>query len=110
MMGELLLLIILGVILWLVNVVLPAWMQRQQRDAARDVGPPGLPEGQHSRRLPPAREAVRPGFPVPVVEPRVAIRQRALVRLGSRRDVRRAIVLMTILGPCRALDPPDPAR
>jgi hypothetical protein len=109
-MGELLLLLILGVVLWLVNVVLPAWMKRQQRDAARDVGPPGLPEVPRPRPLAPAREAVRPGALVPVVEPRVAIRQHALVRLGNRRDVRRAIVLMTILGPCRALDPPDPAR
>ena len=26
---------------------------------------------------------------------------------GTPRDLRRAIVLMTLLGPCRALDPPD---
>jgi hypothetical protein len=27
--------------------------------------------------------------------------------LGTRRDIKRAIVSMTILGPCRAYDPPD---
>jgi hypothetical protein len=27
--------------------------------------------------------------------------------LGNTRDVRRGIILMTILGPCRAFDPPD---
>jgi hypothetical protein len=107
-MGELLLLVILGVVLWLVNVVLPAWMQRRQRDAAQDVGLPGLPEVPRPR--PPVRAAVQPASPVLIVEPRVASRQRALVRLGSRQDVRRGIVLMTLLGPCRALDPPDPAR
>jgi hypothetical protein len=79
-MGELLLLLVIGVILWLLNL-LQAWVQRQQR-----------------------------GLLVPAVEPRVAIRQRVPRRFGSRRDIRRGIVLMTILGLCRALDPPDPAR
>ena len=27
--------------------------------------------------------------------------------LGTTRDARRAIVIMTLLGPCRAFDPPD---
>ena len=27
--------------------------------------------------------------------------------LGTTRDVRRGIVIMTLLGPCRAFDPPD---
>jgi hypothetical protein len=27
--------------------------------------------------------------------------------LGTTRDVRRAIVIMTLLGPCRAFDPPE---
>ena len=36
-------------------------------------------------------------------------RRRSAVRslLGTRRDLRRAIVSMTILGPCRAQEPPD---
>jgi hypothetical protein len=31
---------------------------------------------------------------------------RAPSRLGSHREVRRGIVLITVLGPCRALEPP----
>jgi hypothetical protein len=32
---------------------------------------------------------------------------RGLSRLGSAREVRRGIVLLTVLGPCRALEPPS---
>ena len=108
-MAELLLLLVIGVILWLLNVVLPAWIQRQQRDAPREVGPPVPPVALRPRPPRLVREVVRPGLPVPAVEPRVAIRQRMPMRLGSRRDIRRGMVLMTILGPCRALEPPGPA-
>lgn len=44
----------------------------------------------------------------PVVLP--ALDKRRFTRtslLGTPRDVRRGIVLMTILGPCRAFDPPE---
>jgi hypothetical protein len=34
-------------------------------------------------------------------------RHAANALLRSRQDLRHAIVLMTVLGPCRALDPPD---
>jgi hypothetical protein len=30
--------------------------------------------------------------------------------MGSRRDTRRGIIMMTILGPCRALESPEPRR
>jgi hypothetical protein len=63
--------------------------------------------------------------PPPVVEPRRAggrpsttpsrpdgppdaARRRPRSPLGGRRAVRRGIVLMTVLGPCRALEPSDP--
>jgi hypothetical protein len=108
-MGELLVLLAIGVFLWLLNVVLPVWRQRQQRDAARGVGPPVSPDVPRPRSLQPVRAVPRPGFPVPVVEPLVATRQRVPVRPGGLRDIRRGIVLMTLLGPCRALEPPDPA-
>jgi hypothetical protein len=62
--------------------------------------------------------------PPPVVEPRRAregpstapwrpagppdaAHRRPRSPLGGRRAVRRGIVLMTVLGPCRALEPPD---
>jgi hypothetical protein len=112
-MGELLLLLVIGVILWLLNL-LQAWVQRRQRGTARHAeregGPPVPPVVLRPRPPQLAREMARHGLPVPAVEPRVAIRQRVPRRFGSRRDIRRGIVLMTILGPCRALEPPDPAR
>lgn len=39
-----------------------------------------------------------------------ASRRRLGVRLGSLREMQRGIVLMTVLGPCRGLEPPDPSR
>jgi hypothetical protein len=42
---------------------------------------------------------------VPMARQRDRWSRRALFR--SKRDVRRAIVAMTILGPCRAYDPPN---
>ena len=111
-MGELLLLLVIGVILWLLNL-LQAWVQRQQRGTARDAeregGPPVPPVALRPRPPQLAREVARHGLPVPAVEPRVAIRQHVPMRFGSRQDIRRGIILMTILGPCRALDPPGPA-
>jgi hypothetical protein len=56
------------------------------------------------RRLPTAPDTT----PLPIAMPRVAPRPRVRTPLGGRRAVRHGIVLMTILGPCRALEPPDP--
>jgi len=56
------------------------------------------------RRLPTAPATT----PLPVAMPRVAPRPRARAPLGGLRAVRHGMVLMTILGPCRALEPPDP--
>jgi hypothetical protein len=56
------------------------------------------------RRLPAARDTT----PLPLATPRMAPRSRARAPLGGLRAVRHGIVLMTILGPCRALEPPDP--
>jgi hypothetical protein len=109
-MGELLLLLLLGVFLWLFNVVLPEWFRRRQLEVPQDVerqGPPvvlQVPRPQTPPAVAPRRT------PSPAVPPLVATRQRAPVPLGSRQDVRRGMVLMTILGPCRALEPPEPPR
>ncbi|MBM3224941.1 MAG: hypothetical protein FJZ47_14215 [Candidatus Tectomicrobia bacterium] len=43
----------------------------------------------------------------PVLPPR-GLRPRARMSLGDLHNVRRGIVLMTLLGPCRALEPPPP--
>ena len=47
--------------------------------------------------------------PLPTVAPPTA-RRRARSPVRSLRSVRRGIVLMTILGPCRAFDSPEPRR
>jgi len=49
-------------------------------------------------------------MPVPTVVPPVATRRRASSPLGSLQEVRRGIVLMTLLGPCRALESPRPPQ
>jgi hypothetical protein len=56
------------------------------------------------RRLP----AVSDTTPLPRAVRRVAQRAPGRAPLGGLRAVRRGIVLMTILGPCRALEPPSP--
>lgn len=109
-MGEALFLLALGVCIWLFTVFLPAWLQRRQREAPRDVGRQGPPVAPRARAPQPRPAVASHGTPLPAVRPLVTARQPAPVRLGSRRDIRRAIVLMTLLGPCRALEPPDCAR
>jgi hypothetical protein len=46
--------------------------------------------------------------PLPRAVPPMLPRPRRRAALGGLRAVRRGIMLMTILGPCRALEPPDP--
>lgn len=55
-------------------------------------------EAPRAPRTAPLPVAVRPARPQP----------RARAPLGGLRAVRRGVVLMTILGPCRALEPPGP--
>lgn len=90
-------------------------LKKRQRAAPREVEPevPAVPP--RVRTLPPPPVARPPvpregprGMPLPTVGPPVATHRRAPSRLGSLREVRRGIVLMTILGPCRALELPGP--
>lgn len=112
-MGELLVFLGIGVLLWFLSA-LQLWIQRQRRGTARDVaresGPPVPPVAPRPRPLQAARQAARPRRPEPVGAPPVVTRQRPPGRLGSRQDLRRGMILMTILGSCRALEPPDPAQ
>jgi hypothetical protein len=109
-MGELLLLLLLGLFLWLFNVALPEWRRRRLLEVPQDVerqGPPvvlQVPRPQTPPAVAPRRT------PSPAVPPLVATRQRTLVRPGSRQEVRRGMVLMTILSPCRAFEPPETRR
>jgi len=65
-----------------------------QRQAARSSGSGSTRES--GRTLPPAE----------VVMPRINRESRSAL-FRSKRDMRRAIIAMTILGPCRANEPPD---
>ena len=101
------LLILLGAVLvLLINLVTHA-LRRWGAGKAPQVPPRG-------HRPPPAVVEPRRAQEEPsTAPPRLAVspdrpRQRSRGRLESRRAVRRGIVLMTILGPCRALEPPDP--
>jgi hypothetical protein len=109
-MGELLLLLLLSLFLWLFNVALPAWLRRRQLEVPQDVerqGPPVVVQGPRPQTPP---TVVPRRTPPPAVPPLVATHQRPPMRLGSRQEVRRGLVLMTILGPCRAFEPPEPRR
>jgi hypothetical protein len=113
MTGEqLLILVVLGLVL-LSNVVARLLRRWISGEAARPRESDVSEGTQAARRPPPVTRPRRPPVapetsPVPRAAPRVAPRPRRRAPLGGRRAVRRGIVLMTILGPCRALEPPDP--
>jgi hypothetical protein len=99
-----------GVFLWLLMVVLSAWRQRRQSEALRNAAPTVPPVLPRAPPMQPPRGVVPRGTSVPAMGWRGAPRQRVSVRPGSRREVRRGMILMTILGPCRALARPEPPR
>jgi hypothetical protein len=111
------LLIIQLIFKFLLIAALIEWLKRRQRQAPRQ-GQPTVPPVPVRAPMPVSPRAVgarRPrmeprGAPLPMgASPRV---RSSWVRIyvGNRGDVRRGIVLMTILGPCRALEPPHPQQ
>lgn len=69
--------------------------------------PPRVPTPLPPRVMPsPVSLEESPRTTVPPVPPARAPRSRPQRSLGDRHDIRRGIVLMTLLGPCRALEPP----
>jgi hypothetical protein len=120
MSPEQLLLLAALALVWVVSAIVQ-WLRSRQRaeDAPVPTAPPGArvppPDGwvEPARVRPP--EAARPPVVVaregwvgpPVARPPAPTLERrrpAAVRLDGPADARRAIVLMTILGPCRALE------
>jgi hypothetical protein len=112
---EQLLLIAIFLLVGLINLIV-----RRLRQRAEPPVPPEEPEAapwptpSRTQELPPAARVI---LPVPLTEPSIPVvrpmrapapapqarrRPRGHRRLGSRADVRRAIVTMTVLGPCRA--------
>jgi hypothetical protein len=93
----------------LFSLLMRAVMRRLESGRSRDLepGPPSLVAPGPSPRAPApapvlhARDTPRGGELESVAETRAMPG-----RLGSHRDVRRGLVLMAILGPCRALEPP----
>lgn len=117
---EQLLFLALFVAIGLFNVI-GRWLKRKMEEQARQNAPPEPPVGRvppievperPARRLrmpaPPPEEGVMPAVRVPAR--RAAVRGAARIpsRLGGQADLRRAIVLMSVLGPCRALDRDGP--
>lgn len=92
--------------------------QQEEAQAAQPAAPPAeeelLEELWGRTRAPapvPALTAAPPARPpaLPVAAEPPAARRRSSLRglLKDKRDLRRAIVLMTVLGPCRAQEPPE---
>jgi hypothetical protein len=110
--AQLVILVMVALVL-LVNLLARVLRRWVKGDAPRGIEPevPQVPPPGH--RLPPPVQPRRvregpQGAPLPRAVPLPAARRRARSPVGSPRVVRRGIVLMTILGPCRALEPPAP--
>jgi hypothetical protein len=123
---EFLLLLAVVVLLPLIQQLLRAARQRDRRTPERAEGQPAPAERPAMREPQPPRPAARhtssaamtarEGTPAPDAAGPVAPaltahrstgRRTAVVSLRNPLDLRRAIVLMTMLGPCRATKPHD---
>jgi hypothetical protein len=114
MTGEQLFILMMFGLVLLINLIARLLRRWIGREAPREVEPERIPIPPDRRRQPspavpqrraPTRE-LRATLPSALTAS--APRRRRHWPLRSRREVRRAIVLMTILGPCRALEPPGP--
>lgn len=100
--------------------LLGRWLKRRMQEQARQNAPPEPPAPRFPeveiREIPAPRRMPAAPPPEPVVPPvrvparRSAVREIARVptRLGGQTDLRRAIVLMSVLGPCRGLESEGP--
>jgi hypothetical protein len=110
---QLLILVVVAFVL-LINFAARVLRRRRESAMLRESEPEAPQSPPRAHRLPPP--VVQPrrtgegahGVPLPLAVPRSAARPRVRSPLGSLRQVRRGIVLMTVLGPCRALEPPGP--
>jgi hypothetical protein len=113
MTREQLIILVGTALVLLINFIRRMRQRRVQGEAPRRQESDVSERPQPARRTPPVvaprrLPAVPDTTPVPPARPRVVTRPRARAPLGGLRAVRHGIVLMTILGPCRALEPPDP--
>jgi hypothetical protein len=120
---EQLLLLLLFVLVPLFNLLV-RWLQRRAREQRRPrlaeppMAEPVVREGRPSAAMPPRARVIAPALPqaTPRKETRrrppaapQPVRRRA-APLGGRAAVRRAIIAMNILGPCRGLEEPPPGQ
>ena len=108
-----LLILVMAALVMLINLITRVLRRRRAREAPRRIAPETPQVPPRGPRPPPlvveprrAREGPH-GAPLPRAVPPSAARRRERSPVGCLREVRRGIVLMTILGPCRALEPPD---
>ena len=100
--------------LWLFSFV-ARWLKREiegSADREAEAKVRGLFQerptpGLYEEERPPLREKrIHQVFPVtPIRSSR--IRKKVRIEPGNLQEMRRGIVLMTVLGPCRALEPPN---
>lgn len=108
---EQLILLAIFLLVGLLNVVI-RWLRQRADASSPETGsspPPtlGLPPAARTVVPPPAQPtapAVRAARPPVSRPPQPRRRPAAGGRLHGRADLRRAIVAMTVLGPCRALE------
>jgi hypothetical protein len=115
MLEQLLIILLLFVFLFMSMLV--EWIKRRQRRVPREAMtmvppvPVRTPMPVPSRAVAPQRPRAEPrGAPGPMAEAPSVHTLRALAYIHNPREVRRGIVLMTILEPCRALEPPHPRQ
>ncbi len=98
------------IIAWLLSLALSVLRKRAQNEAQQEVDPKAMSTSTRELSAPillPLGGRVPGDRPLPVVVPLVDRHPQTFSRLGSSQEVRRGMVLMTILGPCRALEPPE---
>ena len=108
---EQILILLLFIVLPLLNLLFQRVKRRSEGKHPEDESrleiaqraraiPPHPPEPRISRDRPHGLQAPTVSTPLP--------RRRSVKKLtlGGRREIRRGIILMAILGPCRASDPP----
>jgi hypothetical protein len=117
--AEQLLVLALLAVVWLASALVN-WLRARARRAqpvetaeterpAEVRPPPPLPP--RAVVSPPRAPApAPPASPARMPRPARAVRPRGRFRVGGAEDVRRGIVLMTVLGPCRALEHDDRGR
>jgi hypothetical protein len=119
---ESLFLLLLFVFVALSSVIVPWLRKRIDARMPPEIEPEALEATRRAQVRPPrpapapdrsrASDRTREGpmrAPLPAVAPPAALRPQARWPVASLRDARRGIVLMTLLGPCRAMETYDPA-